>query len=222
VSFVLRRWFAAAAIAVLILSGAALAASHTDARPDVTPKWVTTAKQRLAKLEVRESGSMTGYTRGKFGPAWEDVDLNRCDTRNDILARDLTQVVLKGQSQCKVARGTLDDPYTATTIDFVAGKKTSGRVQIDHVVALAAAWRTGAKRWSADLRLFYANDPLVLLAVDGPTNNAKGDKDAANWLPPNSTYRCRYVAEQVAVKTKYELWVTSQESAAIEDVLSGC
>jgi Protein of unknown function (DUF1524) len=91
-----------------------------------------------------------------------------------------------------------------------------------HVVALAAAWRSGAKRWRADVRLFYANDPLVLLAVDGPTNNAKGDKDAANWLPPDIAYHCDYVAKQVAIKTKYELWVTSEESSRMTGVLNGC
>jgi Protein of unknown function (DUF1524) len=80
-------------------------------------------------------------------------------------------------------------------------KKTSSAVQIDHVVALAAAWRTGAKQWAGDLRLFYGNDPLVLLAVDGPANSAsaKGDKDAANRLPPNSAYQCKYVAKQISM-----------------------
>ncbi len=110
--------------------------------------------------------SMAGYSRAKFGPAWQDVDLNRCDTRNDILARDLRPRAFKGNSICKVVEGKLADPYTGTTINFVQGK-TSSAVQIDHVVALAAAWRTGARQWSSDLRLFYANDPLVLLAVDG-------------------------------------------------------
>jgi Protein of unknown function (DUF1524) len=124
-----------------------------------------------------------------------------------MLARDLRPRSFKGESECKVAEGKLNDPYTGKTISFVQGKKTSSAVQIDHVVALAAAWRTGAKQWTGDLRLFYANDPLVLLAVDGPTNNAKGDEDAANWLPPNSSYRCKYVAKQISIKTKYELWV---------------
>ena len=165
---------------------------------------------------------MAGYSRAKFGPAWEDVDLNRCDTRNDILARDLRPRSFKGESECKVAEGKLDDPYTGMTISFVQGKKTSSAVQIDHVVALAAAWRTGAKQWTSDLRLFYANDPLVLLAVDGPTNSAKGDKDAANWLPPNSAYHCKYVAKQISIKTKYELWVTQSEQTEMAEVIADC
>jgi hypothetical protein len=94
-------------------------------------------------------------------------------------------------------------------------------VQIDYVVALAAAWRTGAKRWRAAERLFYANDDLVLLAVDGPTNNAKSDKDAAAWLPPNDTFHCRYVARQIAIKTN-DPWVTEPERMTMTSVLSGC
>jgi hypothetical protein len=183
---------------------------------------VTTAKQRLSKLDTKASASMTGYSRARFGPAWSDVDLNGCNTRNDILVRDLRQVVFKAGSDCVVAKGTLQDPYTGKTIDFVQGKKTSSKVQIDHVVALAAAWRTGAKQWTADERLFYANDGLVLLAVDGPANQVKSDGDAADWLPPNPAYDCRYVAKQVAIKTNYELWVTQPERMAMADVLGGC
>ena len=218
----MRRVIVALTIVVLVLGGTALAASHFVARPSATPAWVTAAKQRLSKLDVKSASSMTGYSRDKFGPAWNDVDLNGCDTRNDILARDLKQVVFTAGSDCIVAKGTLHDPYTATTINFVRGVGTSSTVQIDHVVALAAAWRTGAKHLTADKRLFYANDTLVLLAVDGPTNGAKSDGDAADWLPPNTGYRCRYVAKQIAIKTKYELWVTQPERLKMTDVLSGC
>ena len=165
-----------------------------------------------------EGGVLTGALRA----GWYDVDLNGCDTRNDILFRDLKQVVYKPGSDCKVAKGTLADPYTGTSINFIQGS-TSSAVQIDHVVALSAAWRTGAKQWKAELRLFYANDPLVLLAVDGPANNQKSDKDAAVWVvPENPAYRCKYVAKQIAVKTKYELWVTDDEHTAMADVLGGC
>jgi hypothetical protein len=224
---VLRRWLASATIGVLALGGAALFASQSDAWPSAAPKWVATAKQRLANLEAQAAGSMEGYKpRVKsFGPAWYDVDLNDCDTRNDILARDLTKVVFKHGPTCKaatVATGTLADPYTGTTIKYVQGKKTSSAVQIDHVVALAAAWHTGAKQWSADLRLFYANDPLVLLAVDGPANQEKSDGDAAEWLAPNAKHDGRYVAKQIAIKTKYSLWVTQPERMAMSAVLQDC
>jgi uncharacterized protein DUF1524 len=95
-------------------------------------------------------------------------------------------------------------------------------VQIDHVVALAAAWRTGAAKWTAKRRLAYANDRLVLLAVDGPTNEAKGDRDASNWLPPRHSFDCRYVAKQIAIKEKYGLWVTSAEHTKMAKELAGC
>ena len=165
---------------------------------------------------------MTGYSRDKFGPTWSDVDLNGCNTRNDILVRDLRQVVFEAGSDCVVATGRLQDSYTGKTINFVRGKKTSSKVQIDHVVALAAAWRTGAKRWTADERLFYANDGLVLLAVDGPTNQDKSDGDAADWLPTNTAYDCKYAAKQIAIKTNYELWVTQSVRSAMADVRGGC
>jgi hypothetical protein len=164
---------------------------------------------------------MTGYSRAKFGPAWEDVDENGCDTRDDILKRDLKLVVFKS-GDCVVATGTLHDPYTGTTIHFVRGVGTSTAVQIDHVVALAAAWRTGAANWTGARREAYANDPSVLLAVDGPQNEAKGDDDASQWLPPKKSFDCRYVARQIAIKIKYDLWLTKVEHDAMAAQLGGC
>nr|WP_240625243.1 DUF1524 domain-containing protein [Kocuria tytonicola] len=118
--------------------------------------------------------------------------------------------------------GTLADPYTGQNIDFVAGRSTSDAVQIDHVVALSDAWQKGAQQLSAGDRLTFANDPLNLLAVDGPTNQAKGDGDAATWLPPNRSYWCPYTARQVEVKSKYHLWVTQAEHDKIKEILSDC
>ncbi len=176
----------------------------------------------LATLAVKGRAPKTGYHRDQFGPAWSDVDRNGCDTRNDILRRDLTDIVIKTDTKgCVVASGTLDDPYTATTIFFVRGPN-SGDVQIDHVVALSDAWQKGAQQWAADTRKAFANDPLNLLAVDGPTNASKGDGDAVTWLPPNKAYRCAYVARQIAVKTRYNPWVTSAEKQAMNTVLGAC
>ena len=95
-------------------------------------------------------------------------------------------------------------------------------MQIDHVVALGDAWVTGAQQLTPTERTTLANDPLNLLAVDGPTNSAKRDADAASWLPPNKAYRCTYVARQVAVKSRYHLWVTAAETVQIARVLAGC
>lgn len=182
----------------------------------------------LARLPVKGRAPMTGYSRGMFGPAWTDdnndpLGHNGCDTRNDILRRDLTHAAIKpGSNGCTVLSGTLADPYTATTIAFVRGRGTSSQVQVDHVVALGDAWQTGAQQWGTARRVDLANDPLNLLAVAGSANQHKGDADAATWLPPNRFYRCAYVARQVAVKARYALWVTPAEHDAIAGVLSRC
>jgi len=203
----------------------ALAAATTPSRAAPTsgssvPRWVRTAVNRLAKLPVAPAGPMTGYSRAKFGRAWQDVDQNGCDTRDDILHRDLKPFTLKLGSDCVVVSGDLNDPYTGKIIHFARGVATSSAVQIDHVVALAAAWRTGAAKWRAHRRLVYANDPDVLLAVDGPANNEKSDSDASEWVAPK--YSCRYVAQQLAIKKKYTLWLTQAEHDRMAELLASC
>lgn len=178
------------------------------------------AATALRHLAVKGRAPKTGYSRTQFGPAWADTDRNGCDQRDDVLARDLEQIARRGA--CVVVTGTLHDPYTGTTIQFTRGRATSGTVQIDHVVALSDAWQTGAQQLTDAERERLATDLLNLQAVDGPTNEAKGDSDAATWLPPNHGFRCRYVALQVAVKTKYRLWVTPAEHNAIAAVLADC
>ncbi|SDP30020.1 Protein of unknown function [Nakamurella panacisegetis] len=200
----------------------------TAAPADTLQAGSRTALVVLAQLKVKGRAPMTGYSRTQFGAAWTDAndDLlghNGCDTRNDILGRDLTGVVYKaGTRNCTVLTGTLTDPYTSRMIPFIRGAGTSTAIQIDHVVPLGDAWQTGAQSLTVRVRTDLANDPLELLAVDGPTNEAKGDGDAATWLPPNKAYRCAYVARQVAVKARYGLWVTSAEHDAIAGVLSSC
>lgn len=177
----------------------------------------------LDTLEVKGRAPKTGYDRDMFGPKWADVDRNGCDTRNDILTRDLTDVTYKeGTKDCVVLKGTLEDPYTATTIEFERGQDTSSAVQIDHVVALSDAWQKGAQQLTPDLRTEFANDPLNLLAVDGPANAQKSDSDAASWLPPNKAFRCDFVSTQVLVKAKYSLWVTEAERDRIATLLATC
>lgn len=182
----------------------------------------------LARVPIKGRAPKTGYDRAQYGQAWTDNndDLsghNGCDTRNDVLRRDLLGTTVKpGTHGCVVLTGVLHDPYTGATIDFTRGVRTSLAVQIDHVVALGDSWQTGAQQFSAAKRVDFANDPLNLLAVAGPANEAKSDGDAASWLPPNKTYRCAYVARQTAVKVRYGLWMTQAEHDATARVLSSC
>lgn len=177
-----------------------------------------TALSALEELAVKGRAPRTDYSRAQFGDGWQTVD--GCDMRNTILARDLVETAIG--DDCVVLSGTLPDPYTGSTIEFARGPITSAKVQIDHVVALSDAWQKGAAQWSAQKRVVFANDPLELLAVDGPANQNKSSSDAASWLPPNKSFRCQYVSRQIAVKLVYGLWVTLAEKSAIARVLASC
>lgn len=178
----------------------------------------STAIQELNKLAVKGRAAKTGYDRDLFGSGWVDVNRNGCDTRNDILIRDLTKRTMDGR--CKVLSGTLDDPYSTRVVKFVRGG--TSEVDIDHVVALSDAWQKGAQPWPFAKRVAFANDPLNLLATDASLNRQKGDGDAATWLPPDRSARCSYVARQIAVKKKYKVWITTAEKSAMSKVLSSC
>ena len=186
-----------------------------------------TAQESVVKavsmIPVKGRAPKTGYARIQFGQAWADINRNGCDTRNDILKRDLTKVVFRVNTRsCVVVSGLLHDPYSGTDINFVKGIKTSSEVQIDHVVSLSNAWQTGAFKLTLEVRREMANDPLELLAVKGSLNQQKSDGDAATWLPPLKSYRCAFVARQVAVKAKYGLWLTKPERDAILRVIATC
>ncbi|GGL89544.1 HNH endonuclease family protein [Nakamurella endophytica] len=192
------------------------------------PEHPAMAMDVLDGLRVQDRASGAGYRRAAFGESWTDdvaVDggHNGCDTREDVLRRDLEDLALKpGTGGCVAVSGVLVDPYTGGTVLFHRGPDTSPDVQIDHVVALGDAWRTGAQQLSVERRAELANDPLNLLAVAGQVNQDKGDGDAATWLPPLTQARCLYAARQVAVKQRYGLWVTPAEGDALRRVLAGC
>ena len=221
---------AAAALVVGVVLGGCGARQTLTTGPteQVTPIPTGSVASVLNSLSIRPSVSMDGYSRDKFGAAWTDdnddqLGHNGCDTRNDILRRDLTGTALKADTHgCVVLTGTLADPYTGTTIPFTRGVTTSAEIEIDHVVPLGDAWESGAQDWAMQQRVDLANDPLNLLAVSGRENEAKGDSDAASWLPPNVAYDCPYVARQVAVKARYKLAVTQAEHDAIGRVLETC
>lgn len=216
-SAVFSRTAAPALAVVLLLSGCAL--DDEKAAPDGKADSSGAAATALAELEVKSAADRAGYDRRKFGSPWADTDGNSCSTRNDILQRDLDEVRLE-EDECVVGSGILKvDPYTGEKVEFTKGRS---KVDIDHLVALSDAWEKGAGEWDPAKRIALANDPLNLLAVDASANRQKGDADAADWLPANDSYRCEYVALQIAVKAKYELWVTPKEKNAMSDVLEKC
>lgn len=219
-----KRRIVVVAVSLLILSFTIvlntpdLAKTISSSKPSKIQSVSTLAIDSLKNLIIKERASKTDYSREKFGTDWNSI--GNCDTRNIILNRDLLNAVV--DDKCDVTSGVLNDPYTGKNINFIRGADTSGDVQIDHVVALSNAWQTGAEQFTTQRRLTLANDPLELLAVDGNTNMQKSDGDAATWLPPNKLFRCQYVARQIAVKQKYNLWVTKPEHDAMIAVLNKC
>lgn len=190
----------------------------------VAPSPTTTQSPGHAALEglpIQPADHTAPYLRDAFGQRWSDdvtVEFghNGCDTRNDILRRDLRDVIVKPNTHdCVVLSGTLDDPYTGATIAFQRGQDTSPMIQIDHIVALANAWATGAQQWDDQTRRNFANDPRNLLAVDGPTNISKSAGDATQWLPPNEAFICDFAHAQINIKRTYGLWVTQAEHDAL-------
>lgn len=212
----------------MLLAALAVALSGLLVAPETAAGPAADTLARLDSLEVKGRAPKTGYERSLFGDAWtDDVTVadghNGCDTRNDILRRDLVDVVIKpGSNGCAVLSGTLNDPYTGTSFAFQRGPASSAEVQIDHMVSLSNAWQTGAQQWDEFTRRNFANDPANLQATLGWVNQQKGDGDAATWLPPNNAYRCTFVSRMVDVKAAYRLWVTPAERDAIARVLAGC
>ena len=199
-------------IVILLLVATVLAPDSFAAQPE-------TAIEGLNSLQVKGRAAKTGYSRSQF-PHWSDPDRNGCDARNDTLKRDLTNITYNvGTRDCKVIAGQLLDPFSGEVLIFSSEKST---VDIDHVVALSNAWQTGAAYFDKTKRSQIANDPLNLLAVDAKLNRQKGDADAATWLPPAKSYRCEYVARQIAVKIKYSLWLTAPEKSAMSKILASC
>jgi hypothetical protein len=169
------------------------------------------------------------YRRDAFGDTWTDDNPapgghNGCDTRNDILDRDLVDKTYVSIKRCPtaVATGTLYDPYTNATIAFLRGEKTGAAVQIEHIVPLAYAWDMGARNWADDMRLRFANDPANLLAVDGPANQDKSDQEPATWMPPNTAFWCQYAMQFIAVLRGYALPVDAPSATVLRDAAATC
>jgi hypothetical protein len=171
------------------------------------------AASRLAALTVAKAGSMKGYSRDKF-PTWRKTGSN-CDVRDSVLKRDGTKVKTSG---CNVVAGTWKSAYDGQVLN------SPTKVDIDHLVPLANAWRSGASSWTTTAREDFANDldDPQLVAVSASSNRAKGDQDPSTWKPKVTGAWCEYAEDWIAVKTHWKLTVTIAEKAALIDMLEKC
>lgn len=202
----------------------ALVARVPPATPGFPPD-AATARTLLAGLTVEWGKNWQTYKRENFGRYWSDETdavggRNGCDTRDDVLRRDLQELREGDRNPCVVLSGVLLDPYTGKRLPY--SYRRASQIQTDHVVALGAAWRGGAYAWTPQRRLEYANDLDVLLAVDKQTNYDKGSKTADKWKPPLTTYWCTYARRYTGIKAKYRLSVTAPEKLALQQMLATC
>lgn len=211
-------------IAVISWSAASRPGAEAQRNPVTAPAIdAASAQEMLSRLPTVSGVVDAPYQRDLFGERWADVDGNGCDTRNDVLARDLSAVVFReGSGECKVLEGVLVDPYDGHTESFTSGEQTSPLVQIDHIVALAWAWRHGADRWSDAERLVFANDPANLVVTADEINSAKSDSGPAEWMPPAAASVCGYVIAWVSVVDAYDLGITGPDREAARSALTRC
>jgi hypothetical protein len=229
----LLLWLSAVALLAVLVAYQTLgsmAAKHAEvaARADVPT--VAPGTDVLAGVAVLpERARRYDYRRAAFGDAWTDdndapLGHNGCDTRDDILNRDLVDKTYVSIKRCPdaVATGTLHDPYTNTTVAFQRGAKVGEAVQIDHIVPLAYAWDMGAYNWALPERLRFANDPANLLAVEGQANQDKGDSPPAQWMPPNTAFACQYAMQFIAVLRGYGLPVDAPSVPVLQRAAETC
>lgn len=187
----------------------------------ITHAGIDDALAAAEALTVTVSEPSAEYDRSaQFADGWKDTDKNGCDTRNDVLARDLSDVVLVSGSDCKVQSGTLEDPYTGTTIRFTKDSPT--QVQIDHIVPLSWAWQNGADSWTQDERVAFANNTDNLLAVQGKANMSKGDKGPSDWMPANPDFSCEYAVNFTTIVATHDLTIPPEDKDALVSTLHGC
>ncbi|WP_372458253.1 HNH endonuclease family protein [Streptomyces sichuanensis] len=195
-------------VGTLVLNGPAAQAAPP------TPPDAATVRTQLSQLTVKPEGSMDGYSRSKF-PHWA-TQYGQCNTREVVLKRDGQDVEQDGK--CAAVSGTWFSPYDGATWHDAQD------IDIDHIVPLAQAWRSGANTWTTEQRKAFANDLThsQLIAVTDRVNQEKGDKDPAQWMPPLKSYACTYARMWVSVKYDYKLTVDSAEKTALTGILNGC
>lgn len=227
-----RRWVLPAAIAgVTVIVAAQVVSQHFScpaggaSAPTVRPGSDILAGVDVVDARVRGSD----YRRGAFGGAWDDDNSapggrNGCDTRDEILARDLIDKTYVSTKRCPqaVSGGTLRDPYTNATVPFIRGNQVGASVQIDHIVPLAFAWDMGARDWTDGMRKRFANDPANLIAVAGQANHDKGDHAPGEWMPPNHAFWCQYAVQFAEVLRGYRLAVDENSAQTLRDATRTC
>ncbi|MBX5485847.1 MAG: HNH endonuclease family protein [Mycolicibacterium hassiacum] len=224
-------WLLALVVIAVVVAVQVIASSNRQPAlvradlPTVAPGVDVLAGIREVPVRIRGHD----YHRDAFGEAWTDDNpapggRNGCDTRNDILDRDLDDKTYVSTKRCPraVATGTLHDPYTNAVVSFTRGENTGAAVQIDHIVPLAYAWDMGARNWPAEQRLRFANDPANLLAVAGQANQDKGDQEPARWMPPNTAFHCQYAMQFVAVLRGYSLPVDAPSATVLRRAADTC
>lgn len=221
-----------AIVCAVVLVAIALVTSRdtSSKQPTLTSSYPSSSEpplKKLSSLPVKGRAPRTDYERELFGAPWsDDVTVegghNGCDTRNDILRRDLSGAGFQPGNSCVVLSGVLNDPYTGEAILYQHEPEALSPIQIDHIVPLLDAWQKGAQDWDDLTRRNFANDPLNLQATTAEMNQEKGSGDAATWLPPNKSYRCTYATRIVDVKVRYRLSITADERAALAFLLNDC
>jgi len=226
-------WLAAIAVLSVVVAAQVIAQqgridgdrAGAAAMPTVVPGTDVLAGIVLVPSRIRHHD----YRRTAYGDAWDDDNgapggRNGCDTRNEILDRDLTDKTYVTTKRCTnaVASGTLRDPYTNSTVAFLRGNQVGASVQIDHIVPLAFAWDMGARDWDDVKRKRFANDPANLLAVAGKANQDKGDLPPGEWMPPNTAFWCAYSMQFIEVLRGYQLPVDADSARELRSAAAGC
>ncbi|WP_093801039.1 HNH endonuclease family protein [Streptomyces sp. Wb2n-11] len=208
-----RRIAVLTASAALAGTSVLLTSSTAQASPP-TPVSAATARTYLGELTERAEGSSTGYSRDKF-PHWI-TQSGTCNTREVVLKRDGTNV--QQDSSCAAVSGSWYSEFDGATWTAASD------VDIDHMVPLAEAWRSGASSWTTAQRQSFANDlsQPQLIAVTDNVNQEKSDQDPGEWLPPRTAYHCMYARMWVDVKHHWKLTVNSAEKSALQSVLNNC
>ncbi|MEU4420453.1 HNH endonuclease family protein [Actinoplanes sp. NPDC024001] len=208
-----RPRLVAGLLAGAIAAAIGLTTTPAQAAPTGIPA-KSTAQTYLNALTVKAEANASSYDRDLF-PHWITIS-GACNTRETVLKRDGVNVVTS--SACAATSGSWFSPYDGATWTAAAD------VDIDHVVPLAEAWRSGASAWTTSKRQSFANDLTrpQLIAVTDNVNQAKGDQDPSTWQPSVSSYRCTYARMWIAVKHHWALSVQSSEKSALQSMLSTC